>query len=248
MGVYQTKTQSKISQTPMTKKTMYLTGLLTMSTVLVASAQSTLYTTTQDFAQFGAATSGSFYSESSTLNGIGNSTAAGGAGVAGSLQLTTGDAGWGATSFNWLPNLTDAAYQAWSPGYSNPNRLATSGIISMDVYTGGLTGWSDYDFIMQGGGMGWTEFHKNDALTQTFTGADGNTWNRYFYEYTLPASSSANWEQIAIQSWGDIANVGQSFYVDNIQVLATPAPEPGTMALAALGGAALLFFRRRNVR
>ena len=33
--------------------------------------------------------------------------------------------------------------------------------------------------------------------------------------------------------------------VDNFRLDASPVPEPGTMALAALGGMSLLFWRRR---
>jgi len=42
------------------------------------------------------------------------------------------------------------------------------------------------------------------------------------------------------------AIAGETFYIDNVQI--TPTPELGTMALVTMGGAAMLFFRRRSVR
>jgi lysozyme family protein len=57
------------------------------------------------------------------------------------------------------------------------------------------------------------------------------------------ASLSAN-ACIAENSGGNAA--GETICVDNFQV--TPVPEPGTTAVLALGGVALLFFRRRSGR
>ena len=76
------------------KKTMYLTGLLTMSAVLAASAQTSLYTTYEDWqaawvsqgSQWGnpaPVAVSTFGADASTINGLGNPTAPGGAGTSG---------------------------------------------------------------------------------------------------------------------------------------------------------------------
>jgi hypothetical protein len=64
--------------------------------------------------------------------------------------------------------------------------------------------------------------------------------------YTISAvNAGLSYFQMGIaENAGSIGD--ETFYVDNFQVV--PTPEPGTMGLAAMGGAALLFFRRRAVR
>jgi len=62
--------------------------------------------------------------------------------------------------------------------------------------------------------------------------------------YTTSAASLGYFGMAIAQNAGAIA--GQTFYIDNFQ--STPAPEPGTMALAVVGGVALLLLHRRAVR
>ena len=127
------------------KKTLYLTGLLTLSTALFASAQSSLFTTTNDFAQFDNSTSvvsSVYYSVASTVNGIGNTSNPGGTGGVGSLQLDS-IVGYNFVPGGSFPGPTYAAFQALSPGSTRPysaeagggpgNMLPASGTITMDV-------------------------------------------------------------------------------------------------------------------
>jgi hypothetical protein len=237
------------------KKTLYLTGLVTMSTVLIASAQSSLYTTTNDFAQFngGVVTNSSiYYSISSTVNGIGNSSDPGGTGGVGSLQLNAsgGWTGWLAGSD--FPGQTAASFSALSPGATRPwsaesgygagTMVANSGIMTFDIYGGNFTDWNWWGITLNYDGHFDTFFASTSS---NFTGADGNTWTHYEIPYTTYAASMSYFGiGIAQNASGAIA--GQTFYIDNFQVQAVP--EPGTIALAAMGGAALLFLRRRAAR
>ena len=51
---------------------------------------------------------------------------------------------------------------------------------------------------------------------------------------------------VAVFGIAPIANVGLPIQSVGTQLYALPVPEPGTMALAGLGGLALLLFRRRK--
>jgi hypothetical protein len=226
----------------MMKKTMYLTGLLTMSTVLIASAQS-LYTTTNDFAQFNPNTTSSlYYSDSSTVNGVGNTSNPGGTGGIGSLQLTLAG-GWG--------GIADAPGQAGNQGFltaidpgatAGASTVAGSGTLTFDVYTANITSWYQFGVLFNYDNN-WTPFFSSS--TSSFTGADGNTWTHVVVPYTINATS-LSYFGFSIMENADSVVAGETVYVDNFQVAA--APEPGTMALAAIGGASLLFWRRRAVR
>ena len=116
-------------------------------TPATATAQTTVYTTTEDFAQFSngtATTSIAFFSESGTVNGVGNSTAPGAAGTAGSLQFASAVT-FGIPAGAEFTGPTNDAFQALSPGSTRPgspesgggpgNMLATSGTFTFDIIT-----------------------------------------------------------------------------------------------------------------
>lgn len=239
------------------KKTLFLSLGMLGWLVQSASAQS-LFTTTNDFAQFngGAGTVSSlYYSVASTVNGIGNNANPGGTGGIGSLQLTApgGWNGWVSGSSSpgqegnqaFLSAIDPGAIAAWSAGsgYGPGTLTAYSGTLSFDLYGGNFTDWSWFgvNFNYNGNwGPQWASTSSN------FTGADGQTWTHFEVPYTINAvSAGLSYFQMGIaENAGSIA--GQTFYVDNFQV--TPAPEPGTMALVVAAGTALLFLRRRTVR
>jgi uncharacterized protein (TIGR03382 family) len=241
------------------KKTLLLTlGMLGLLGV-DASAQSTLYTTTQDFAQFnsGAGTvSSTYYSDSSTVNGLGNQSSPGGVGAVGSLQLTSpgGWNGWLSGSSapgqegnqGYLLAIDPGAIAAWSggSGYGPGTLTAYSGTMTFDLYGGNFTDWNQWGITLNNNG-GYNTYWA--STSSNFTGADGRTWTHYVIPYTINAvNAGLSYFQMGIAQNAGGGLAGETFYIDNIQIV--PTPEPGTMAVAALGGAALLFFRRRSVR
>jgi hypothetical protein len=215
-----------------------------------ASAQ-VLYTTTNDFGQFNGGAGvvdATYYSEASTVNGIGNQTDPGGVGVPGSLQLTA-TGGWN----GWLagsdfPGATAASFQAMDPGGARPwspessygpgTMIASSGTITFDVYGGNFTDWNWWGVTFNYDGN-WTPFFA--STSSDFTGADGRTWTHYVVPYTLNAASLSYFGMGIAQNAGAIG--GQTFYVDNIQVV----PEPGTFALLGLGLLSLFCVVRRRM-
>lgn len=236
------------------KKTLVLSLGMVGCLVQSASAQTSLYTTTDDFTQFHGTpvTSGSLYSDSSTVNGMGNTSNPGGVGAVGSLQLTlTG--GWGNIpngEFSFTGG-SSAAVQAIAPGSTGSSIAAATGTISFDLFQNTMTSWWGIGVSVSYQDHNWWDganqfFSWQPGGTSTsFTGADGNTWTHYTIPYTI-AAESQGWFYMSFFSNSDGVNVGNSFYVDNIQVQAAAVPEPSTFALAGIGLAALTIFRRRK--
>jgi PEP-CTERM motif len=232
------------------KKTLLLSTGMLVWLVQSASAQ-TLYTTTDDFAQFQAGTavtSSLFYSESSTVNGIGNTSNAGGTGGIGSLQVS-GPTAWGPLGGTEFPGQTQASFAALAPGSTLPwsaesgygpgNFVAYSGTLTLDVYRGALGDWSQFGLHINSGTQ-WSVFFGSES---DFTGADGNTWTHYVIPYSI-APGSSGYFQATLGAQGGGNNAGTFAYVDNIQV--TVVPEPGVFALLGLGVIGFLVRRRRS--
>ena len=222
-----------------------------------ASAQVSLFTTTNDFALFNGgagAVSLSYDSDSSTVNGIGNTANPGGASGIGSLQLTAagGWSGWvsGSTSpgqagnqafLSAIDSGAIAAYSAAS-GYGPGTLVAYSGTMSFDLYGGNFTDWNWFGITLNYNGT-WNPFWA--STSSGFTGADGRNWTHFEVPYTINAvSGGLGYFEFGIaENAGSIA--GQTFYVDNFQ--ATVVPEPGTFALLGLGLTGFLLRRRLQV-
>lgn len=220
-----------------------------------ASSQS-LFTTTNDFGQFnsGAGTvNGLYYSDSSTVNGAGNTASPGGADVVGSLQLTAsgGWNGWvGGSDFSGpslglFTTIAPGSTRPWSPesGYGPGTFVAYSGTISFDLYRGNFTDWSWFGINLNYQGY-WGPFWA--ATSADFTGADGRTWTHFEVPYSINTTPATTYFGMALAENSSGAIAGQTYYVDNFQVV--PVPEPSTFALLGLGGLSAFIFRRRAGR
>jgi len=246
-------------------KALALGVAVTAAALTTAGAQitttNTIYSTTNDFGQFGNNTgvvSTSYFSVANTQNGIGNNSAPGATGTAGSLVATLSSGQWYNTGFG--PNITgptQAAFSALSAGSALPWSAASSygpgtlaagsGTMTFDLYTGNLGAyWSkNFGFWLSAGGTFMA------TSSSTFTGADGNTWTQYVIPYTITAAQTG----LSYFNWGLAQNVGgpagtggETVYVDNIQIATTAVPEPSTIALLVMGGLGLvIMIRRRRV-
>jgi len=223
------------------KRTLLLSfgtlGLLVQS----ASAQS-LFTTTNDFALFSGGSpvlSIDYYSDNSAVNGLGNANA-GAAGGIGSLQLTM-SGGWGGVSSAPGVAGNQGFLSVFNPGaVAWTSLVAGSGTLSFDVYTANLTDWNQFGVIFNYTGN-WNAFFGNAT---GFTGADGRTWSHVEVPYTINAVNGLGYFGIDLAKNAGGGIVDQVIYVDNFQV--TPVPEPSAFALAGIGLAGLLIFRRRS--
>lgn len=123
--------------------------------------------------------------------------------------------------------------------------VAASGIFSFDLYAGNLPSWYQFGITLNYDNH-FDTFFSSSATG--FVGADGNTWQHIEVPYTTTATALSYFGMSVAENTDGSVSAGKLIYVDNIQVLAAPVPEPTTMALAAMGGVAVLLLRRRTVR
>ena len=247
---------------PRILRALCLAVVVTAAALTAASAQVVLYTTTDDFAQFGGTngigTSTDFFSVDNTTNGVGNSTNAGGTGANGSFEFA-GQNGWGPISGTDFIGPTSAAFNACFPdsiqqysaasGGGPGTMVAGSGTISYDLNTANMTGYSYVQWGIHFNYNGnWVNFGASS--TTDFTGADGTTWTHVVVPYTTADTGSGG---LSYFGWSLFENSGggaggEIVYLDNIQVAANAVPEPATTALLMLGGlgTVLLYRRRKN--
>jgi len=171
-------------------------------------------------------------SDGSSINGLGNTTNAGGAGTPGSLLVTEGQ-GSGTYNFNYSGGEQgNAAFLA---------ALGSSGTISLD-YTaptnpGGAGNYYQFGLVLNYSGN----------FGQFFGGAAVNDGNGFFTQtipYTVNTASSYSYFQLGIIYSSNFETGGPStFTLDNIGVVAVP--EPASLGMLSLSGVALLRRRRR---
>ncbi len=241
-------------------------GMLAFALQPFANAQSlpaptTLFTTYDDFSTFsagwGAAPTAvnTFSTDASTVNGIANPTAPGGAGTSGALLI---NAGVGATGGLWTDAATApspsgfAAVNAFDPGYDSVNGLtsAAHGEFYIDYSLPDNEGGTYFGVgvLVQYAGNGYFgTWFQNSAVDLGYTEP---TYGEEVYRATIPYTVTAG-GGIGGYGFGVMLSTDYQsalpFYVDNISVAAVQdTPEPGTIALISLGLAGLTIIRRRQ--
>jgi len=125
------------------------------------------------------------------------------------------------------------------------SELADASALSFDVYApGGSFGYYlQLDADIDNSDTGFVSLDGNAYPGATIGGET---------TFTMPISASlrttlaasSNSTALIFQVGGGYSAGNETFYLDNIRL--TPAPEPATLALAGVGMAGLMLFRRRN--
>ena len=242
-------------------KKILLTSLFAIAISGVAMAQGTVNWGSISFASFTAQTNST---QQSAVFGNGASTGNGAVGGTASASLVSGN-----NNLFYFELLTKAqpvagvstpqpttlsSLQTWSDAGLGATNAQTAGRLAVTVPNAAATvGWANgtTNYIMM---VGWSA-----SLGSTWAAALANLQNSsYLSGLTAPAyfgtsttgfinpSTSTTAGQAVFGAAGaggtPIISLNTQLYLVGV----TATPEPGTMALAALGGASLLLFRRRK--
>jgi hypothetical protein len=183
--------------------------------------------------------------------------------TAGSGAVSSDWASTGTSSFKLTPAASGFAWAVQFNDLTTAQKLASTHLLRLDVHwesaqwqpdTGneGWVRWDQGSLNSDTGGWGQTSnANITDSGNPSYPGSwDPNNWGASHtrtltYNFTgLGNTPGGAWGQFNLSyNFGNIETIG-SFYVDNVQIVAVP--EPTTLALAGLGGAALLLARRRK--
>ena len=144
--------------------------------------------------------------------------------------------------FSWPVQTTVATYA------NDPNAHVAFDL-SVNASSFAVGGWADWDWYQlhfagnSDGSAGWTQDagDGNPVDTNYHPATPDGSWHFDLTFAQVGWQPGDSWFQLFFGSNSDGAKPVQ-FYVDNIHVYSVP--EPSTFALAGLGAAALLIFRR----
>jgi PEP-CTERM motif len=214
---------------------------------LTASAQ-VLFTTQNDFTPWtgsGSVAAGAAGdADLSTINGLGDLGAPGGTGTAGALGISGQSIGW-----NPAQSQSEQNNAAFIAALWNNNELSLTYTLTESMTTAPNGYWQLVPVFNNN--QGYTGLNNANF----FSVANGTLLAGTYtvtYSYTpssliLPtAAGQDSYFQLLVvaNSGGSLVGGNQQYYIDNIQV--STVPEPASFALAGLGAAALLIFRRRK--
>ncbi len=246
------------------KKLAFLSAGILAFALQNASAQTTLFTTVDDFIGAYANSANETVSiipwsvNPSTVNGAGNiDVGPGGAGTPGSLEITFVNQPNADYTPAWIPNnawdqtfisaIDPGGIAAWQPpSYPNGSLATYSGIMTMDYSLPDNEGGSYFQ-------VGLDLAYPDDGYFSNFMPSSttdlGVTWNgEEMYQATIPYSIVGGSEDYTGMGFAIIVNSDYGsvlpFVVDNIQV--QPVPEPSTMALVGMGTLGFAFLARRR--
>jgi hypothetical protein len=238
------------------KKLVLLTiGMAAFALQPLANAQTSLFTTYDDFSAFTAGWGGPpsadslFSTDPGTVNGIGNLSNPGAAGTSGSLLCAPWN-GWGAVATGPSQGGNLAFLQAIDPGTDGNTTVPLSGNFYIDYSLPDNEGGGHFHVgvLLQYAANGYfgTSFSGDPGGSETDLGYTDPTYGEEVYRATIPYTIVAGqWNGLGFGVMVDTDyNPVLPFRIDNIRVVA--APEPGVMALIGLGLAGSIFIRRRQ--
>lgn len=237
---------------------LFSIGMLVVGIYPAAYAQTTLFTTYDDFSLWTAnagntvSADSTWSADSSTINGLGNTSSPGGSGTSGSLLITWANSVGSYNEIAAAPGQGLAFVQALDPGAYNAGSgaigtVAGSGDIYFDYSLPSTVSGTYFQLgiELQYPGDGYYGYFFSSSATDL--GYQDNLGEEV-YQATIPYTISAGSGYgfgFGITYNSNYAP-SSAFHVDDITVSATPVPEPGPAALIGVGLTGLVLFRRRK--